>query len=533
MWRRRRVVAGIAAIGVAGGLAWFWLRDRGPHGDGDEPSASGAGRSAARLSRHGLPGVPRWLGQPGVEPRRVAGRVTYKGAPVAGATVRLELARQLNSLVPPLAVSTGADGSFDFGAQLATEFLVTANATGRAPAGMAIDLRDATRSPPPDRIELVLADCAQTIYGKVHDHGGSIVGALVRAATREDAIAIVATGPDGSYEVCLGPGPGSMRVAADGYASVELEVGGGKRMRRDIELSPEALLTGVVLGPDDQPVGGAFVHARPTEMSALTTQAATGVTGEDGRFSLGGIPPGRYALGARDSGLRTERSVEAIAAVGGSDDITLRLLPMVRVRGRVIEAGKPVAGARIAHRTDRFLRVDRSIVPFAQAISQSDGTFVLDAVPPGAFAIAVEEYEVLAPDTAEAVTPETEVTVEVASKARVSGRVTRDGEPVAGATLRMIGTDRSWGGSARTEADGAFDIGGLDPGSYELRAHSDNAFARDKTIDVTRGQHLTGVDIDFEILEPPDLAEAFVRLAGRQGRAAFAASDRDVARVEP
>jgi hypothetical protein len=82
---------------------------------------------------------------------------------------------------------------------------------------------------------LALGDCARTLYGVVHDHGGPIAGASVRAATSEEAIAIATTGPDGGYEVCVGPGGGRMAVEADGYARVELDIGAavpnGRRSR--------------------------------------------------------------------------------------------------------------------------------------------------------------------------------------------------------------------------------------------------------------------------------------------------------------
>jgi hypothetical protein len=496
MTRRWRVAAGVAGLALLGGVAWWWLRGA---ESGDHRAGGASVGRAARLTGQAPRGALRWLGQVGLEPGRVAGRVTYGSAPVPNAIVRLELAGVLRPVLAVQEVRTGADGAFDFGPQPPTEMLVYANAPDRAPAGALVDLRDPTQAPPPDRLELALGDCTHTVYGTVHDHGGGIAAATVRVATRRGAIATTTTGDDGSYALCFGPGGGAMVVEAEGYARAQLEVETGKRMRRDVELFPEALLTGMVVGPDGQPAAGALVHVRASEMNPMAREVSSAVTGDEGRFSLGGLSAGRYLIAARDAGRRTAAEEEVVAAVGGGEEVTLRLVDMATVRGRVVEDGRPVSGARLAQRTGRFIGVGRSFVDTAHAVSQPDGTFVLDAVPPGTFSIAVDEYEVLEPLTAEAVTPTTEIVVKVAHKARVLGRVTREGRPVADVSVRLIGSDRSWGGSATTTADGMYEVGGLDPGTFEIMTQSEAAFARTQSITVAKGQRLEGVDIELDL----------------------------------
>jgi hypothetical protein len=212
MTGRRRVAAGIACAGLVALAGWWWLRDRGSATGGDSGSRVGGQTSGGRLARHSTPGAPRWLGQPGVEPRRVAGRVTFAGAPVAGAAVRLELAGPLRRALPGVTVSSGADGRFDLGLQVAAEVRVSASAPGRTTGGVSIDLRDPILSPAPDRLELVLGDCAHLVFGKVHDHGGPIAGATLRASTGSESFAAV-TGDDGTYQLCLASGGGRGRRA--------------------------------------------------------------------------------------------------------------------------------------------------------------------------------------------------------------------------------------------------------------------------------------------------------------------------------
>lgn len=493
--------AGVAALGLVAGLATWWLVTSG--GGASEKDAAGTATRAGhsgRLGSRARPRAPHWLGQPGLEARRVAGRVVHQGSPVAGATVRLEATGRLRDAVPPAVLTSGPDGAFDFGPQPAIEIAVWASAPGRAPGGSVVDLRDPTAAPEPDRLELVLGECAQTVFGTVHDRGGPIAGAALRARTRAAGFALAVTGDDGGYQLCLGPGPASMEVEADGYARAEVTVKRARRSRRDVELSPEALLEGVVVGPDERPVDGALVTARlAEEITPFMASAHTAVTEGGGRFAMGRLAPGRYRLSARDRGRGTQDAVDAVAQVGGSEPVTLRLSPRIIVRGRVVEGEHPVAGARLAYRTGRWMRVNRSLVPSADAVSQRDGSFDIDAVPAGPFAVAVADFEVLEPTEATAAPPDTEVTVKVARKASIAGRVTREGKPVAGAEVLVWGDRRALAGAVLTRADGTYEFAGLDAGAHEVHAEGANAFARAKAITVAKGQRLDGVDIELDL----------------------------------
>jgi hypothetical protein len=63
----------------------------------------------------------------------------------------------------------------------------------------------------------------------------------------------------------------------------------------------------------------------------------------------------------------------------------------------------------------------------------------------------------------------------------------------------MMGTDRSWGGWAKTRTDGLFEMRGVDPGAYEIRASTETAFAREVPVTVAKGQQMTGVDIELDL----------------------------------
>ena len=132
-------------------LSGSWLLTRRDDGSPDVAAVDPGGTSVALVgtrSAHTEPANAPWLVQHGAPARRIAGHVRFRGAPVAGALVRLG-----NALtdVPPTRgggrigdelqhLKTGPDGSFDFGEQPAASFTVSAEAEGKTPASIAIAL---------------------------------------------------------------------------------------------------------------------------------------------------------------------------------------------------------------------------------------------------------------------------------------------------------------------------------------------------------------------------------------------------------
>ena len=496
----------MAALVVVATAGWWWTRGR-DRGREREDGARGAAAEAhgGRL-RAPRPPLPQRAWQHlDLDARRVAGTVTYRGAPVAGATVRLEPDAELRGAVAPDEQVTGADGRFDFGPRVAAGTRVSATAEGRAPAGVAIDLRDPSLAPPPDQLVLALGDCDRTAEGGVHDAGGPIAGATVRA-TSGAAIAVASTDASGAYRMCVGAGSLSMSALADGYAIAVVRVEGGRRVQQDFELVPEVVLGGVVLDEADRAVAGALVSAQPSgdELGFMREDGAHATTGDDGRFTIAGVAPGRYALSARAAGRATAQPLDAIARVGEpSDDTVLRLAARVVLRGRVLADGKPVAGVSVSARERRSspdLDFDvRGRSP--DAVTRSDGSFTLDGVAAGPVELRVEAHEILEPTSIVAALPETEVTLVVTPQASISGRVVRQGAPAAGADVSARATERrrGWGGGAEAGADGSFTIRGLEPGTYEVGAQLTTAFARGVPVAVTKGQRVEGVTIELDL----------------------------------
>ncbi|HUS67939.1 MAG TPA: carboxypeptidase regulatory-like domain-containing protein [Kofleriaceae bacterium] len=503
--RRTQALVGVGALVAIAAAGWWWTRSRDAgSSDGAVDGAAGATGAARMRARH-APLPQRAWQHLDLDARRVAGTVTYRGAPVAGATVRLQLDADLRGAVAPDELVTGADGRFDFGPRLAATTRVSATAEGRAPAGVRIDLRDPSLAPPPDQLVLALGDCDRTAEGGVHDAGGPIAGATVLAGS-DAAVALATTDAAGVYRMCVAAGPLAMAASADGYATADARAEGGRRVHQDFELVPEIELAGVVLDEMDRPVAGALVSAQQSgdDFAMMREDGAHATAGDDGRFTIAGVAPGRYALSARAAGRATVQPVDAIARVGEpSDDTVLHLVPRVVLRGRVLADGAPVAGVRVSAR-DRQSSPDFEIDMrgrSADAVTRADGSFTLDGVPAGPVELRVEAHEILEPTSVTAALPETEVTLVVAPQASISGRVVRRGAPAAGADVSARATERrrGWGGGAEANADGSFTIRGLEPGTYEVGAQLTTAFARGVPVTVTKGQLVEGVTIELDL----------------------------------
>lgn len=140
-------------------------------------------------------------------------------------------------------------------------------------------------------------------------------------------------------------------------------------------------------GENRPPLPGVKVILESAEQENSTFST---VTDAGGQFSLVGVPPGKYSIDAALPGLR----VDWVA-----DDIDLRangcfvadILMKVdrRVQGFVRDtAGLPLTGVMVEMvSTDRTR--ERWQMPVLLAISEDDGSYVIDGIPPGDYFLGV------------------------------------------------------------------------------------------------------------------------------------------------
>lgn len=498
MSRRRLAIFGALAAAVIAVVVWLAT------GSSSTPATGGGGGSAssARTGSGRAPTRPTGGGliQPGVDARHVAGHVTFEGRAVAGATVTLASALTASGLAVAPTVTTGDDGAFDLGPQGAAPITVAASAPGKAGAVLPIDLRDPTLRPPADALELVLHACTASVFGAVVDAGG---GPIAGAQVRRGPIATIAA-DDGAFDVCVPVGQAELMISADGYGTIKSSLAVYGRLHHDFRLSPEGVITGRTVGDDGNPVAGAVVSLSATDDPMLGPvwdsrgAPAQTVSDGDGRFRIAGVLPGRRQLTAAADGLRTASAIDVAVEAGETgDEVVLTLSAAVAVRGIVVdEAHKPVAGVEVSIASQDTPWADTS----ANAVSQTDGRFAVDAVVPGAYTMYVRSYRFADNQRVHPLTVPaagvTDLEIVVARGSSVSGIVTRKGHAVEGAEVSFRD-----GGFARSGADGAFTLRGIAPGEHELYAQSDQdgAFTHGPEVTVTAGADVTGVAVELDL----------------------------------
>ncbi|MDX2089192.1 MAG: carboxypeptidase regulatory-like domain-containing protein [Kofleriaceae bacterium] len=449
-------------------------------GDGPQPRAARTEGGALRVEK-----MPAVFADRSGRDRRIAGHVTFAGTPFAGATVRLT-AWGGAIIAPDGERTTGADGAFDFGMRVAGPYEVVATAPAKLAAILRVSLADPRAKPAPDALELVLRACDTWVTGTVRDASG---GPIARARVRREGLAGVETDDAGGYELCVTPGQVELEYSADGYGAVTIGVTADLRLRRDVVLVPEAVVQGVVVDEEHDPVADARVTVTTLQWGAERAATRGAQSGPDGRFQITQVLPGRVRLWAATDDMATEGTQEVVAMVGASPEVIVKLEQRTTISGKVMLHGKPVAGANLV-----AIRKSPSGRSFDTA-SQEDGTFVLTRVMPGELVLSSSQYRVVSPSVLHVDTkPLTGVVVELASMATVKGRVTRDGVPVAGIDVCCINR-AEWQGT-RTRADGTYEFKGVPPGNYELMANSVRAFSDPKKLTVVGTEdHVVDLDV--------------------------------------
>ena len=444
--------------------------------------------------------VPAWFGQRGAPVRRVAGRVTFEGAPVAGATVELGSELTDAGLLPKPKKKTTVDGRFDFGTQPPARFTVAAVADGHGPAIVELDARNPKIAT--DAIELRLAGCASSLFGHVNDSsGGPIAAAQICSAGSVQfmpsrAVACVNADGSGAYSICLGPRQDAITVGAPGYGAItdHVEYNGGRRLQRDYALTPEATIVGRVVRADtNAPVPGAHVRVRSADNMFMRFPApASGVSDGQGKFSIAGLAAGRHRVSAFAEGLASSEAVDINVEAGRSTgEIVLRLQPAARLAGVVTDGRDPIVAAQVT----LGMGGPGGGSGF-DAVTQADGSFVIDPVPRGRTNVFVRDYDVKDPkilniDKASM----TGVRILVTGLGAVSGRVTKEGKPVAGSRVMCGRTE-----TVVTENDGSFIVRGLPPDKYHVFADSpeEGAFGESDDFTLKKGeQHNVDIEIKY------------------------------------
>jgi hypothetical protein len=237
-----------------------------------------------------------------------------------------------------------------------------------------------------------------------------------------------------------------------------------------------------------------------------------GTSNEAGQFSYKHMPPGRYSVAA-DTSVGTARQEFVLQQDERKDGIVL-----------VVGAGRSVRGIVRGPRLEQIpkthvmLRAESGNA-FMSTHPDERGAYVFNGMPPGPAEMSVYASGVQFQKHIE-VPADQDVTLDIAlpAGARLSGRITQDGKPAPNKGLWMRPTDAKTDVlyRASTSAEGEYEIEGLPPGDYRLRADEDISRAITIAGDLVLNIDIPAVQLGGRVTEdggsvPIVGADAYVR----------------------
>jgi hypothetical protein len=219
--------------------------------------------------------------------------------------------------------------------------------------------------------------------------------------------------------------PGTPVIANAGSIALAVDE---ERIGVDFQLPlvPLTRITGVVTGPDGRPVAGVSVSLTDSALFGGTTMGT--VTDADGRFVLGDVAPGQYAISARTG----QQQMFAIRGgiVGGIVDVAVDRFFVVRT-----DSPKPPSADDTANASVPKLWAEAEVAVTGAA--PADVSLVLQ---PGR---------------------------------TVTGRLAFEGAsappPLDGVRVSLVSADRDADGDREVDKNGQFTVSDLIPGRYQVR----------------------------------------------------------------
>lgn len=362
----------------------------------------------------------------------------------------------------------------------------------------------------------------------VLDRTGTIAGVVVDGDGEPVAEATVTAFPDflaGQVDFVLastatattdGGGRFTLRGLEDGSYRLwaERQGGGGKSRTDNMGVAARTGATDVKLVlPAPGGIEGtiALEGGEPPPLAIVSVDWQHRVTVRDGKFALGDLQPGTYDLRVvgPDFAERIKADLE-VKAGKVTDAGTITVRPGRKIAGKVVDAkGAPVEGARVMYgkmlfgdgkQTGSDDADTASQMGMRTATSNAAGEFVINGAPRTSGSL-LAEHTVRGRSVALKLPAGKDdvrgVTVTLRGYGAVAGKVTRKGQPVAGATVNASPVGAS--GQAifvQTGEDGSFVIDKLSEGPTSLNAFSQKGMmgmaGGARTITVVAGQRIDG-----------------------------------------
>lgn len=365
-------------------------------------------------------------------------------------------------------------------------------------------------------------------------------GVAINTSTGENGTYTAQGLPAGSYTVQFEPsGAGEVAQFYPDASTVEdaqaVNVTEGEAEEGiNAELAAAASITGTVTdATSGQPLAGVEVEATSSEAGAT----GSALTGEDGSYTISGLPEGTYTVQfepsdqehvsvfyEQASSVETAKPV-SVTAGATSAGIDAALGAGASISGTVTDAhsGKPVAGVSVNVSSGET-------GASASAQTGSSGEYTVSGLPAGSYTVQFEAngsnyvsqyYEgASTPESASAVTVSsgahrTGVDAALAAGASISGSVTQahTGEPLEGIEVFAYTSGcNSSGGAATTDSQGAYEIAGLPAGNYHVVFNPDGGDYESsqfsQTLTLAEGASDTGIDGSLAFLSESEWAPA-------------------------
>ncbi len=319
-------------------------------------------------------------------------------------------------------------------------------------------------------VELPLKQGAVVEGRVVAPDGRPAVGAEVsKVQEQSQMVRFRGTGTDGDgyYRIeGLAPGKVSIEATHENWARVvkDLEAKPGVNTV-DLQFQGGQDVSGRVMDAAGAPVAGASVQLATPGRYFGGSDAATGA---DGGFRFEGVGDGDYEVLAAKRGYaapddRTKVHVAGAPVTGLAVKLDLGVVVTGTVSGLDPEKLSKVE-----------VRAEKASGGWPQSSSAVDrqGRYRLEDLAPGEWRLVA--YHVPSGQQARGdltIAPgATEATLDLrfGGGITLTGRAVQGDTPVRGADLALVGTDIESSGRGRTDSDGRFSVGGLDPGSYQL-----------------------------------------------------------------
>ncbi|NQV72351.1 carboxypeptidase regulatory-like domain-containing protein [bacterium] len=416
---------------------------------------------------------------------RLDGFVKYNGVGVKGAMINAVDVNQSRGIASTLKTISGASGRYTALLSASTRFDLEMDEPGFNPFrySLTTDLPGATLA-----LDLPLVASEAVIKGKVKDaEGKAVSGANVAIKVGGITQFSTITSTDGSFQLNVEKGSYEMVVSSTGFesASVSLSVSAGQRLENiSITLeSSQSTLIATILDPRN---GSLIVGA---SLSAIGPGSRTGISSSEGVVTFSGLPAGIYQITVRSAGFVTvARSVSIPSNVTSRQ--TFVMVPVFgKINGRVVDSSSnPIPGAT--------LRLEGGTYEI-YAQSGADGSYQFESLPDGGYAISAQKngYSLapsvqvtLSSSNRTAIAPTIQL---VKGTGLISGLVQDEATSSALSGVVIVATSQFGVKSARSNALGAFEITGLESGSWTLTASLDNYRYSNELISVQNGQTTT------------------------------------------